>query len=49
MNGRTGRPNSVSIEGLQMPHSDAALRRHKHGPIRPMVEPGLFGRLLGRR
>jgi hypothetical protein len=33
---------------LPRPHSDPSLRRMKHGPIRPMHEPGLFERLFGR-
>ena len=49
MNGHIRRPNQASIEGSHMPYRDALLRRHKHGPIRPMEEPGLIGRLLGRR
>lgn len=38
------------------PHSDPAIRLRKHGPIRPMLEPGmmqsisaLLGAILGRR
>jgi hypothetical protein len=30
------------------PHSDASLRFRKHGPIRPMREPGLLERIFGR-
>jgi len=30
------------------PHLDASLRFMKHGPIRPMEEPGFFARLFGR-
>ena len=30
------------------PHSDATLRRIKHGAIRPMEEPGLLERWFGR-
>jgi hypothetical protein len=29
------------------PHTDAAIRRAKHGPIRPMHEPSWLERLFG--
>ncbi|QIQ87055.1 hypothetical protein [Erythrobacter sp.] len=29
------------------PHTDAALRRAKHGPIRPMHEPSWLEKLFG--
>jgi hypothetical protein len=29
------------------PYSDASLRRHKYGRIRPMEEPGMLSRLFG--
>lgn len=41
---RSSRPDSwVSPR----PYSDASLRLRKHGPIRPMEEPGLLARLFG--
>jgi hypothetical protein len=30
------------------PHRDAHQRYHTYGPIQPMREPGLLGRLFGR-
>ncbi|HEY8604879.1 MULTISPECIES: hypothetical protein [Tsuneonella] len=43
---RSSRPDSwVSPR----PYSDASLRLRKHGPIRPMEEPGLLARLFGLR
>ena len=31
------------------PYQDASIRRRKHGPVRPMREPGFIERLLGAR
>jgi hypothetical protein len=42
---RSSRPDGWSVP---RPHSDPSLRRLKHGPIRPMHQPGLFERLFGR-
>jgi hypothetical protein len=33
---------------MPRPYSDASLRRHVHGPIQPMEEPGFLARLFRR-
>jgi hypothetical protein len=45
MNYRSSRPDSWT---MPRPYQDASLRYIKHGPIRPMEEPGLLARLFGR-
>lgn len=42
---RSSKPDSWSAPG---PYQDESLRRKKHGPIRPMEEPGFISRLFRR-
>lgn len=42
---RSSRPDGWT---MPRPHRDPSLRRHIHGPILPMEEPGFFARLFGR-
>ena len=43
---RSSRPDAWT---MPRPYQDASMRRHAHGPIQPMEEPGLLARLFGRR
>ncbi len=42
---RSSRPDGWT---MPRPHRDPSLRRHIHGPIQPMEEPGFFARLFGQ-
>ncbi|WP_298471672.1 hypothetical protein [uncultured Erythrobacter sp.] len=48
MSGQFRRSNAEIIGVSQTPYKDGILRRHKHGPIRPMEEPSLMQRLFRR-
>jgi hypothetical protein len=43
---RSSRPDSWV---QPRPHTDASTRFLRHGPIRPMEEPGWLARLFGQR
>jgi hypothetical protein len=45
MHYRSSRPDQWT---MPRPYQDANLRYIKHGPIRPMEEPGFLARLFGR-
>jgi hypothetical protein len=45
MNYRSSPPDQWT---MPRPYQDASLRFIKHGPVRPMEEPGLLARLFGR-